>query len=228
MATSIYELQGAEDRRFSPYCWRIRMALAHKGITPEAIPVRFTEKPKIAFSGQTRVPVLVDNETTITDSWDIACYLEETYPAAPTLFPGGRALAHFVQGWANTILSGSIRDFIILDIWRHLDPEDQAYFRETREARMGRTLEEAAAGREDRLDAFRNGLQPLRDALSQAPYLCGDNPAYADYIVFGQFQWARCISDFSLLEADDTVFAWRQRLLDAFGGLAKNAVGYHC
>jgi hypothetical protein len=41
----LYELAGAdENRRFSPYCWRIRMALAHKGLDVECIPWRFTEK----------------------------------------------------------------------------------------------------------------------------------------------------------------------------------------
>jgi hypothetical protein len=32
MAIKLYDLAGAElDQRFSPYCWRTRMALAHKG-----------------------------------------------------------------------------------------------------------------------------------------------------------------------------------------------------
>ena len=228
MPTTVYELQGAEDRRFSPYCWRIRMALAHKGIAPDVVPVRFTEKPKIAFSGQTRVPILVDGDHTVFDSWDIACYLEDAHPERPTLFPGGRAMARLVQEWANTTVGPQIGPFIMLDIWKHLDPEDQTYFRDTREARLGKTLEAIVADRDSRLEAFRKSLEPLRAALSGAPFLCGGSPAYADYIVFGQFQWARCISDFALLEAGDPVYAWRQRLLDAFNGLAGNAVGYPC
>ena len=61
MAIKLYDLAGAEpDRRFSPYCWRTRMALAHKGLEVETIPWRFTEKDAIAFSGQGRVPVLID------------------------------------------------------------------------------------------------------------------------------------------------------------------------
>jgi hypothetical protein len=33
MAIKLYDLAGAEtDRRFSPYCWRARMALVHKGL----------------------------------------------------------------------------------------------------------------------------------------------------------------------------------------------------
>jgi hypothetical protein len=31
----LYDLAAAEpERRFSPYCWRIKMALAHKGLVP--------------------------------------------------------------------------------------------------------------------------------------------------------------------------------------------------
>ena len=38
--------------------------------------------------------------------------------------------------------------------------------------------------------------------------------------------WARSISDFKLLEPNDTVYAWRERMLDLFGGLARHAQGY--
>jgi glutathione S-transferase len=40
---------------------------------------------------------------------------------------------------------------IISDIHRHLLPEDQDYFRSSREKRFGRSLEDAQAGREERL-----------------------------------------------------------------------------
>jgi glutathione S-transferase len=52
MALKMWDLAAAEDdRRFSPYCWRVRLALAHKGLQAETIPWRFTEKEAIAFSG---------------------------------------------------------------------------------------------------------------------------------------------------------------------------------
>ena len=42
MALKLFELVGAESNRpFSPYCWRIRMALAHKGLDAELVPWRF-------------------------------------------------------------------------------------------------------------------------------------------------------------------------------------------
>jgi hypothetical protein len=61
----LYDLAGAEDDlRFSPNCWRIKMALEHKGLAAEPIPWRFVEKDQIAFSGQKAVPVLVDGTGT--------------------------------------------------------------------------------------------------------------------------------------------------------------------
>jgi glutathione S-transferase len=44
--------------------------------------------------------------------------------------------------------------------------------------------------------------------------------------VFGGFQWARIVSPFRLLAEDDPVFAWRDKLLDAFDGLARATPGY--
>ena len=56
------------------------MSLEHKGLAVDCLPWRFTEKEKIKFSGQERVPVLVDADHTISDSWQIAKYLEAKYP----------------------------------------------------------------------------------------------------------------------------------------------------
>jgi glutathione S-transferase len=45
-------------------------------------------------------------------------------------------------------------------------------------------------------------------------------------IVFGAFQWARCVSSFRLLAEGDPIVAWRARLLDAHEGLARRSPGY--
>jgi hypothetical protein len=67
-----YDLAGAESaRRLSPYCWRIRLALEDKGLPVETVPWRFTDKDVIAFSGQGRVPVLVDSGKAVVGSWEI-------------------------------------------------------------------------------------------------------------------------------------------------------------
>ena len=87
-----WELAGAEDDRlFSPNCWRVRIALAHKGLQAETIPWRFTEKESIAFSGQGKVPVIMDGDREVHDSWAISVYLDEAYPDLPPLFGSEQA-----------------------------------------------------------------------------------------------------------------------------------------
>jgi glutathione S-transferase len=229
MSITLYDLAGAEaDRRFSPYCWRTKMAMAHKGVPFETIPWRFTDKETIAFSGQPRVPVIVDDGRTIADSWAIANYLEDTYPDRPSLFAGagGRTVSRFVNDWADGVLVGAIIPLIMVDLFGHIAEQDKAYFRRSREERFGTTLEALSADRDQRVLGFRKGLQFLRTTLGKQPFLGGAAPAYADYIVFGNFQWARCVSPFQLLEPDDPIAVWRGALLDRFGGMARRAPGY--
>ena len=229
MARQLYDLAAAEpERRFSPYCWRSKMALMHKGLPFETIPWRFTDKDAIAFSGQGRVPVLIDGDRVVSDSWTIATYLEDSYPDRPALFggAGGRAATRFVNAWADGVLVGGIVRLIVTDIFANIAEKDRAYFRETREKRLGAKLETVSAARETNVLEFRKTLEPVRAVLAAQPYLGGEAPAYADYIVFGCFQWARCISSFPLLSKDDPVWSWRDRLLSAFDGFAGKALAY--
>jgi glutathione S-transferase len=172
--------------------------------------------------------VIVDGGTVVHDSTAIADYLEEHYADRPTLFGGetGRALARFVQNWTETVLQAGIIPLVVLDIHRHSRPQDQDYFRRSREERFGKILEEVVRDREARLPAFRVSLDPLRRTVERQDFISGNAPAYADYIVFGAFQWARAISDFELLAADDSVRAWRRRMFDLYGGLARSVPAY--
>ena len=222
----MYDLAGADkNRRFSPYCWRIRMALAHKRLNVECMPWHFTEKDKIKFSGQERVPVLIDGSNTISDSWEIAKYLESAYPDRPSLkLDNGELL--FIKFWSETVLHPELLQLLVLDIHDNLSLEDQSYFRESREKMLGKTLEEVVANRQERLPRIQKLLTPLRSTLSKQEYLSGETPGFSDYIVFGAFQWARCVSGFSILNADDIVYKWRDKMLNIYEGLALSAVGY--
>jgi glutathione S-transferase len=172
--------------------------------------------------------VIEDGNRVIADSWAIANYLEDAYPERPTLFGGAaaRAAARFINSWADTVQNAGISTFVALDVVRHLDPRDQDYFRQSRAKRFGMALEQFCANREARVAGLRQTLEPLRMTLKSQPFLGGATPLYPDYIVFGGFQWARTISDFALLEADDPIAAWRERMLDLFDGLARKNPGY--
>ena len=215
----LYDLAGADSAvRFSPFCWRTRMALAHKGLDVETVPWRFTEKDVIAFSGGGHVPVLIDADRVVSDSYAIALYLEEAYPGHPSLFggEGGVALARFVNSFADTVVQPWIARLIVSDILAVLHERDRTYFRETREARFRRPLEDVTADRTAAVSEFRAVLRPLRHCLQSQPFLGGPGPLYADFILFGGFQWARCTSRFELLVADDPVQHLVRRVLDLF------------
>jgi glutathione S-transferase len=222
----LYELAGADPAlRFSPHCWKTRMALAHKGLDATCVPWRFTETERIAFSGQALVPVLVNGDEAVSDSWRIARYLEDHFPGLPSLFGGQSAvpLTRFVNRWADMTLVPAITRVILLDIYERLDERDRDYFRASREARLGASLEAVVSGQPAHLGSLRLALRPVRQEVKDKPFLCGDAPGYADYCVFGMFMWARCTSPVELLDDDDPLVAWRERLLDAFAGMARNA-----
>lgn len=225
MSLVLFELRAAGGRAFSPYCWRARMALAHKGLTPELRPARFTDISRIGH-GAKSLPVLLDGPIAILDSWDIALYLEERYPEAPPLFGGaaGRQFARFVHHWTATQLHPAIMRMGGADIWERLDQVDQPYFRESREQRLGASLESFRAQQPALLAQLGAALAPMRAMLGERPFLGGDEPAYADYIVFGAFQWSRVISPVALLPAGDVVQQWFERCLDLHGGLGRRAL----
>ncbi|HZQ72135.1 MAG TPA: glutathione S-transferase family protein [Burkholderiales bacterium] len=229
MAITLYDLAAAEDdRRFSPYCWRVRMALKHKGLDFETVPWRFTEKAVIAAHGSATVPVIVDGGRAVADSWTIAEYLEQAYPSRPALFEGAgsRALSLFFSQWAVLRVHPALLRVVLLDLYNAIHEKDRAYFRESREKRFGMSLEAAAAEPAKKLAELRAALEPARPVLAQTPFFCGNGPGFADYILFGTFQWARAVSPIRLLEAGDPLHAWRERCLDLFGGYARQAKGY--
>ncbi len=226
----LYELCAADEALlFSPFCWRIRLALAHKGLTAETRPWRFTETEALAFSGQgprgaSKVPVLVDGDRTVSDSWAIAQYLEDAYPDAPSLFgTGGAAHVRFVAAWADAVLVPGIARLIVADVAAQLAPEDAAYFRATREAQFKMPLETLCATREQDVAGFRATLTPLRLVLRLQDWLGGAAPDHADYIVAGTLMWPRTISRFAVLAEDDPIAFWFARVRGLFGGMLERA-----
>jgi glutathione S-transferase len=229
MSIRHWELAGAEDDRlFSPHCWRVRMALAHKGLQSETVPWRFAEKEAIAFSGQGMVPVIRDGEREVHDSWDIAVYLDQTYRDRPSLFDGAQAqaLALFVKHWCERVVHGAMFRVILPDLFASLHDKDKAYFRASREKRFGKTLEELGAESRGALPVLKGTFDPVRPLLVTQPYVSGAAPGFADYILFGAFQWARSVSPVRLLEPDDPMYAWRERMLDLFDGMPRKTRGY--
>ena len=153
------------------------------------------------------------------DSWSIAKYIDENYYQERPLMMGGGT--RFVSLWTDTQLQPVLARCIIKDIYDHLDPADQDYFRASREARYGKTIEEMHLEREANELNLKRVLTMIRELVRTQPFICGKAPAYADYIVFGAFQWARVVSSYQLIADDDPVSAWFQRCLDLHDGIGR-------
>ena len=227
MTLIMYERVGADGRRPSPFSWRIRYALAHKGIEPEFRHVRFADVETIrVLSGQHFVPIVTDGDRVIHDSWNIAGYLEDQFPDRPSLFGGGgRGIARLVNHWSDATLGTAIRRLIAADFIVCLDPGDRAYYRSSREAAFGCTLEAYCADRPRWLAEFATTVAPLDRTLAVQPYVCGAAPGYADYILFSVFQYARLGSPDEFLADGTALRRWRDGLVRAFDGLGDRYPG---
>jgi len=227
MTIKLFDLAGGDGRRFSSNCWRAQFALAHKELPYETVPTKFVDIPSL-FGGEYKtIPIIIDGETRVCDSWDIVLYLEDKYPKLPTVFGDGKksdlkGFSLFLQHWGMRNISFPLLHIIIKDIHDRLDPDDQPYFRQSREKRFGMTLEQMVEARDETVMNFRGNLNPLRAALADQPYLSGDVPMYPDYIVTAAFLWARMMSPVQLLAQDDYILNdWLGSMLDQFNGLAR-------
>jgi glutathione S-transferase len=229
MTLIMYERIGHEGRRPSPFSWRIRYALAHKGVPIEFRHVRFADVETIrGLSGQHFVPIVTDGDRVIHDSWNIACYLEDRFPEHPSLFggSGGRGLARLVNHWADTVLGVAIRRLIATQFILCLDPGDRDYYRSSREAAFGCTLEEYCADRARWLAEFAAVTAPLERTLQEQPYFGGAEAGYADYVLFSMFQYARLGCPDEFVAEGTALRRWRDGLVQAFDGLGDRYPAY--
>ena len=123
MTLVLCDLLGRDGYRFSPYVWRTKMALAHKGLAADIVGITLTDKS--ALSGWTdyrKAPVLKHGNTIVCDSWHIAVYLEENWPEAPALFPDRASLsfARFLNGWVVSDLYPLLLPLVARDVLDHV------------------------------------------------------------------------------------------------------------
>lgn len=214
----LFELVVEDGTPISPYAWRVRLTLEKLGLPFERVGVGFTEIRTIAGGQFATVPVLQDGELFIADSWNIADYLDERYAEGSLLGSAcEKSMIRFVDRWCRHRLLQPLTRICVLDILSRLRPADQAYFRQSREARLGARLEQVVAERAGRIVAFRHELEPLRSGLSEAPFVGGDEPGYADFIAAAALIWAGSVCTTRLLEQDDPVLAWFERCLALAG-----------
>ena len=220
----LYQLVIANGLAISPYVWRIQYALAHKGLPAELVPLGFAAIAGAPVGGFKTVPIIEDGARVVCDSWAIADYLDAAYPEHPLFAsPGERALAAFFESWFQGQVARRMFGLYVLDIHDQAAPEDQPYFRQSREARLrGVTLEAYVAGREARLPELREALQPMRTTLAGRPWLGGETPNYADYIGLGGFLWGAGVATLPPLAKDDPLLDWLERGRALYDGLGRD------
>ncbi|KAM1480508.1 hypothetical protein ACFX2I_027646 [Malus domestica] len=103
--------------------WRVRFALNLKGLPYEYKPVNLPagEQFSPAFNRLNPlhfVPVLVDGDTVVSDSFAILLYLEDKYPQRPLLPADPRLRALNLQ--AASIISSSIQPLHMLSVLKYL------------------------------------------------------------------------------------------------------------
>lgn len=227
-AIRLYDLAGAQDElRISPFCWRIRMALAHKHLEYETLPWRLVEKDRIVHSNAITVPVIVDGARVVGDSWRIAEYLDATYPDRP-LFESEQAKSYcrWIHHWTERVLHPLIVPLILEDVLRGLHPKDVDYFVRTREEAYGKPIGEICDRSADALARLTAATSFVRRTLRDSQFLAGEAPAYGDYVLFGALQWARCCSPYELIQDGDPMALWFDRMLDLYDGLGRKAARF--
>jgi glutathione S-transferase len=225
-AIRLHELVLENGRSASPFVWRVRYALAHKGLEFESVRLGFTEIPT-RFGGKFKtVPVLECGDATMAESWDIVEHLDRQFPDKPALFtsPAELATVRLTDSWFMTEVMRRMFRVYVKDLHDCIRPVDRDYFRSSRERNMkGATLETFTADRAALLPAIRAALNPLRMHLAKLPWVGGGSPNFADYIVISAFQWVASVSTLPLLAADDSLRGYLDRGFDLYGGIGREA-----
>jgi len=224
MTIQIYELCGADPKHlFSPHCWKVRMAVAHKELPWKTIPIPFTEVATTEGGETRRLPVIRDGQTVVEESYEIAKYLETTYPDKPGLLggEGGEALTLQIVNWSQVSLHPEVAKLCLMDIYNSLAPVDQEFFRSSREKMFGCTLEEFSSKHAKYPEALNKALTPLELTLKRQAFIGGSRPLFADYAVFGALQWLHTTSSTDYLSGDSKVSQWFDSLLDMYDGMGR-------
>lgn len=111
--------------------WRVRIALALKGIDYETVPINLTKDGGQQFSAEfqtlnpmKQVPALKIDGITIGQSLAIIEYLEETRPAPPRLLPQDPKKRASVR-MISDLIAGGIQPLQNLSVLKQVGPENQ-------------------------------------------------------------------------------------------------------
>lgn len=187
----------------SHYCEKVRLILDYKGLEYRKIEVTpgVGQIEIFRLSGQRQVPVLKDGETVITDSTEIAFYLDRKYPdklIIPTE-PLARGQCLLVEEWADESLGLKGRKALLgalkqnqnfraavlpqntPDFFKNLLNNVPTQFFDF----LGTGVGFGTEGIKEAHRGLKQDLEALNLILQHRPYLVGDQPTLADLAVAG-------------------------------------------
>ena len=225
----LYDLAGSNSNfRFSPYCWRIKLALEHKKLKYESIPWNFTEKDKLPSPNVGQVPVLVDENEVIYDSWTIAKYLEGKYPENPLFFSSKDLnLVKCIKYFFETTIQPIIGKIVVPEIYSLISEKDKTYFKDTREKRFNSSFKDLESNFEINKSKLLKAYEPLRLILADGnKFISGNSPSFVDYIAFAQILWVEISTKKKIFSDDDIIFKYQNVMLDLHNSFARKALEF--
>lgn len=184
MTIKLYELRGKDPKfLWSSNPWKARMCLNLKGIEFESIPLTYPEihakLPNVLHKDKgCTVPVLVDDENVIQDSFEIAQYVDNKFPGA-SIFQGNIALHEFIYNWFAEI-KGTLFKLVILDIADKLDDESKKYYIKKNTALYGDLETAALKDRDENVKWIQKNLNLLLGNLKKNVFLSGETTGWTD------------------------------------------------
>jgi glutathione S-transferase len=160
----------------SPYARRVRLALAHKGLSAELRDARANQEHASELkrlNPMQTVPVLIDGQRVIADSAVICQYIDRKWPEPP-LWPAGLDGADALE--FVTLADSALNVLIDLGM-RYSAFADHPRFAEVRAEYVGRA--------QRALDRLAERVGERRSA----PALCGDAWSFADIAVCTSVMW---------------------------------------
>ncbi|WWC90318.1 uncharacterized protein L201_005251 [Kwoniella dendrophila CBS 6074] len=209
---TLYQLVGdasnPDGRVISPHVWKTKLDLAFfkQEVTnsSKTFPQIRGELAELTKNQSVTVPTIEVDGEFITDSWEIAEYLEEQHGTPEkSLFGGskeGKEFAKFIEIWSNTTLANELRPLVGASITKHFDSESKTYFIKSKfggdirkhselidKFEIKEELEKQLSAARNRLNVINDLLKYKKENKEQLYLLGGNQPSHADFLLFGWY-----------------------------------------
>ncbi|KAF8943797.1 hypothetical protein BGZ47_005057 [Haplosporangium gracile] len=201
----LFELVDGKTRQksFSPMVWRSKLALNHKNVTYDTVPITFLDIPILIpkvcpnVTAPTVPTLKITGGEGLQDSLAIAEYVERNYPKGPSIFgqtPSEKNLQLFFESYVSTRLHPAIQRLVFIEMYEDQDADNAAYFKSSRE-KGGKTLEQLSGDQAQNLKELKDNLTLIHTALLRSGgWLTGEQPGWADFTLISAFIWFNSFS----------------------------------